>query len=288
MKRVILASNPYRDNGFQTVRAAQKVLQEAGIDSRVCLPFDVDRSFQLPKDIRFARLDKELHNAEAVICLGGDGTILHMAKLATRHRIPVIGVNIGTMGFIAELESSELHELARLAADDFSLDSRMMLDVIVKRGQDVIFHDIALNDATITKGAVARIVHLNVCCDSVQAMDFGGDGLIISTPTGSTAYSLSAGGPIVEPDARNFIITPICAHDVVTKCIVTSDKRNISVQLSRNARRNAFLSVDGGRAFKINTGDVVQITCSKLETKLIRLKNRSFFDVVNNKFRRND
>lgn len=288
MKRVILASNPYRDNGFQTVRAAQKVLQEAGIDSRVCLPFDVDRSFQLPKDIRFARLDKELHNAEAVICLGGDGTILHMAKLATRHRIPVIGVNIGTMGFIAELESSELHELARLAADDFALDSRMMLDVIVKRGQDVIFHDIALNDATITKGAVARIVHLNVCCDSVQAMDFGGDGLIISTPTGSTAYSLSAGGPIVEPDARNFIITPICAHDVVTKCIVTSDKRNISVQLSRNARRNAFLSVDGGRAFKINTGDVVQITCSKLETKLIRLKNRSFFDVVNNKFRRND
>ena len=288
MKRVILASNPYRDNGFQTVRAAQKVLQEAGIDSRVCLPFDVDRSFQLPKDIRFARLDKELHNAEAVICLGGDGTILHMAKLATRHRIPVIGVNIGTMGFIAELESSELHELARLATDDFALDSRMMLDVIVKRGQDVIFHDIALNDATITKGAVARIVHLNVCCDSVQAMDFGGDGLIISTPTGSTAYSLSAGGPIVEPDARNFIITPICAHDVVTKCIVTSDKRNISVQLSRNARRNAFLSVDGGRAFKINTGDVVQITCSKLETKLIRLKNRSFFDVVNNKFRRND
>lgn len=288
MKRVILASNPYRDNGFQTVRAAQKVLQEAGIDSRVCLPFDVDRSFQLPKDIRFARLDKELHNAEAVICLGGDGTILHMAKLATRHRIPVIGVNIGTMGFIAELESSELHELARLATDDFALDSRMMLDVIVKRGQDVIFHDIALNDATITKGAVARIVHLNVCCDSVQAMDFGGDGLIISTPTGSTAYSLSAGGPIVEPDARNFIITPICAHDVVTKCIITSDKRNISVQLSRNARRNAFLSVDGGRAFKINAGDVVQITCSKLETKLIRLKNRSFFDVVNNKFRRND
>ena len=288
MKRVILASNPYRDNGFQTVRAAQKVLQESGIDSRVCLPFDVDRSFQLPKDIRFSRLDKELHNAEAVICLGGDGTILHMAKLATRHRIPVIGVNIGTMGFIAELESSELQELARLAADDYTLDSRMMLDVVVRRGHDVIFHDIALNDATVTKGAVARIVHLNVCCDGVQAMDFGGDGLIISTPTGSTAYSLSAGGPIVEPDARNFIITPICAHDVVTKCIVTSDKRNISVQLSQNARRNAFLSVDGGRAFKINAGDVVQVTCSKLETKLIRLKNRSFFDVVNNKFRRND
>lgn len=286
MKRVILASNPYRDSGFETVKAAQKVLQDAGLETRICLPFDVDRSFPLPKDIRFSRLERELHNADLVICFGGDGTILHMAKLATRHRIPILGVNIGTMGFIAELESGELQELARLATSDYTLDSRLMLDVTVKRGQDVIFHDIALNDAIVTKGAVARIVHLNVRCDGVQAMDFGGDGLIISTPTGSTAYSLSAGGPIVEPDARNFIITPICAHDVVSRCIVASDKRTISVQLSQNARRNAFLSVDGGRAFKVNTGDIVTVTCSKLETKLIRLKNRSFYDVVNNKFKR--
>ncbi len=286
MKRVILASNPYRDAGFQTVREAQTILQNAGIETRICLPFEVDRSFSLPKDIRFSRLDREIHNADLVICFGGDGTILHMAKVATRHRIPILGVNIGTMGFIAELESGELPELARLATGDYTLDSRLMLDVTVRRGQDVIFHDIALNDATITKGAVARIIHLNVCCDGVQAMDFGGDGLIVATPTGSTAYSLSAGGPIVEPDARNFLITPICAHDVVSRCIVASDKRTITVQLSQNARRNAFLSVDGGRAFHINAGDVVHITCSKLETRLLRLKNRSFYDVVNVKFRR--
>lgn len=286
MKRIILASNPYRDPGFQTVRAAQKILQDAGLETRICLPFEVDRTFQLPKDIRFSRLDREIHSADLVICFGGDGTILHMAKIATRHRIPILGVNIGTMGFIAELESSELSELKRIAGGDYTLDARMMLDVVVKREDSVIFHDIALNDAVVTKGAVARIVHLDVRCDGVQAMEFGGDGIVASTPTGSTGYSLSAGGPIVEPDARNFIITPICAHDVVSRCIVASDRRTITIQLAQNARRNAFLSVDGGKAFKIGVGDVVNVTCSKLETRLLRLKNRSFYDIVNNKFKR--
>ena len=287
MKRIILTPNPYRDKGFRTVLAAQKILREVNLETRICLPFDVDKSFELPRDIRFSKLDRELQSADAVICFGGDGTILHMAKAATRHRIPILGVNIGTMGFIAELESSEMDELKRLAAGDYTLDSRLMLDVTVRRNRDVIFHDIALNDVTFTKGAVARIVHLNVCCDGVQAMEFGGDGVIVATPTGSTAYSLSAGGPIVEPDARNILITPICAHDVVSRCIVASDKRTISVQLSSSARRNAFLSVDGGRAVKLNMGDTATVSCSKMETKLIRLKKRSFYDVINNKFRNN-
>lgn len=285
MKRVILTPNPYRDKGFRTVLAAQKILNEAGLETRICLPFEVDKSFELPREIRFARLDKELQHADCVICFGGDGTILHMAKAATRHRIPILGVNIGTMGFIAELESTELEELRKLATGEYTLDSRMMLDVTVRRDRDVIYHDIALNDVTITKGAVSRIVHLNVCCDGIQAMEFGGDGLIISTPTGSTGYSLSAGGPIVEPDARNILINPICAHDFVSRCIVASDKRTVSVQLASSARRNAFLSVDGGRAFKMNMGDVASASCSKLEAKLIRLNGRSFYDVINNKFR---
>ena len=285
MRRVILSPNPYRDKGFRTVLAAQKILQDAGLETRICLPFEVDKSFELPKDIRFSRLDREISNAEMVVCFGGDGTILHMAKTATRHKIPILGVNIGTMGFIAELESTELDQLMRLATGDYTLDSRLLLDVTVRRNQDVIFHDIALNDVTVTKGAVARIVHLNVRCDGVQAMEFGGDGVILATPTGSTAYSLSAGGPIVEPDARNILITPICAHDVMTKCIVASDKRVIDVQLASAARRNAFLSVDGGRAVKLNMGDVATVCCSRMETKLIRLKERSFYDVVSNKFK---
>ncbi len=285
MKHVILTPNPYRDKGFQTVRTAWKILKEAGVEAKICLPFEVDRSYELPRDLRFHKLDRELPNAEMVICFGGDGTILHMAKAATRRNIPILGVNIGTMGFMAELESTELDQLARLARDDYRLDKRMMLDVVVQRDRDIIFHDIGLNDVVITKGAIARITHLSVKCDGVQAMQCGGDGIIVATPTGSTAYSLSAGGPIVEPEASNILITPICAHDMLSRCMVASDKRVITVELVRNAKRNAYLSVDGGKALRLNMGDVVTMRRSDLETRLVRLKDRSFYDVVNMKFK---
>ena len=287
MKKVILTPNPYRDRNFQTVRNAVDVLHSSGIDAKLCLPFEVDRTYDLPHDLRFFRLDRELHDADAVICFGGDGTILHMAKTATRHGIPILGVNIGTMGFMAELESTELDQLSRLAKDDYAIDQRMMLDVTVHRDRDIIFHDICLNDVVITKGAVARIVHMAVNCDGVQAMECGGDGVIIATPTGSTAYSLSAGGPIVEPEAHSILVTPICAHDVASRGFVASDKRVITVGLTRNARRNAFLSVDGGKALRMNMGDIATIRRSNLTTGLIRLKDRSFYDVVNMKFKIN-
>ena len=284
MKNVILTPNPYRDKNFQTVREAVRILKNAGIHPKVCLPFEVDRSFELPKDIRFSRLDRELPNAEMVICFGGDGTILHMAKAAARRNLPILGVNIGTMGFMAELESSEMEKMARIVDDDFTMDNRMMLDVTVQRDRDIIYHDICLNDVAITKGSVGRIVHLNVKCDGVTAMECGGDGMVIATPTGSTAYSLSAGGPIVEPDARNIILTPICAHSMINRSIVVSDKRTVTVQMIQNARRNAYISVDGGKAIRMNMGDTAIIKASGLETRLVRLNDRSFYDVLNTKF----
>ena len=287
MKHIVLTPNPYRDKNFQTVRNAAKVLREAGCEPRICLPFEVDRNFELPRDIRFHKLDRELQTAELLICFGGDGTILHTAKVATRKGIPVLGVNIGTMGFMAELESSELEKLALLAQDKYTIDSRMMLDVTVQRDRDIIYHDISLNDVVITKGAVARIVHMSVKCDGIQAMECGGDGMVISTPTGSTAYSLSAGGPIVEPGANSIIVTPICSHDIGGRCIVASDKRVITLELTQNARRNAYLSSDGGKAIRLSMGDIVTVKKSRLETKLVRLKDRSFFDVVNTKFKIN-
>ena len=285
MKKIILTPNPYRDRGFQTVRTAMEILRNSGMEVRLCLPFEIDRSFELPRDLRFSRLDREIGSADLIICFGGDGTILHMAKTATRQNLPVLGVNIGTMGFMAELESSELSELSRLATGDYTLDSRMMLDVTVYRDREIVFHDICLNDVVLTKGAVARVVHLSVQCDGVQAMECSGDGLIIATPTGSTAYSLSAGGPIVEPEAHNILITPICAHDMGSRCIVASPKRVITAELTQNARRNAFLSVDGGKALRLNLGDVTTVKKSNLVTKLVRLKDRSFYDVVNMKFK---
>jgi len=286
MKNLILTPNPYRDINFHTLRNAIQILKELGFQTKVCLPFEVDRGCDLPRDIHFSRLDRELSYADLVICFGGDGTILHMAKAATRRGLPLLGVNIGTMGFMAELESTELDKLKLLASGKYKIDSRMMLDVIVQRDREIIFHDICLNDAVITKGTVARIVHLAVKCDGVQAMECGGDGVIIATPTGSTAYSLSAGGPIVEPEADNIIITPVCSHDVASRCIVASGQRVISVAMTSNSRRNAYLSVDGGKSLRLNIGDTVIIRKSKLETRLVRLNDRSFYDVVNLKFRK--
>lgn len=285
MKKVILAPNPYRDNDFRTAREAVGILRRAGMDVRLCLPFEIDKSFVLPSDLRFSRLDRELSGAEALVCFGGDGTILHMAKAATKHGVPVLGINIGTLGFMAELESTELSQLPRLAAGDYTMDHRLMLDVTVRRDRDILFHEICLNDAVVTKGAVARIVRLTVRCDGVEAMECGGDGVIVATPTGSTAYSLSAGGPIVEPEAHNILITPICAHNVENRCIVADEKRVITISLSPDSRRNAFLSVDGGKAVRLCPGDVTTICRSKLTTRLIRLKDRSFYDVVNMKFK---
>ena len=287
MKNIILTPNPYRDKNFQTVREAAEVLKKAGANVKICLPFEVDRNYELPRDLRFHKLDRELGNAECVVCFGGDGTILHMAKTATRRGIPILGVNIGTMGFMAELESTELEKLFCLVTGEYTLDRRMMLDVTVQRDQNIVYHDICLNDVVITKGTVARIVHLSVQCDGTQAMECGGDGVIIATPTGSTAYNISAGGPIVEPEAKNILITPICSHDMGSRCIVVSDKRVVTTQITRNARRNAFLSVDGGKALRINMGDIALVKKSNLETKLIRIKDRSFFDVVSSKFRIN-
>ena len=286
MKHLILTPNPYRDKNYQTLRNAMKILKDCGFQVKVCLPFEVDHSYELPRDIHVSRLDRELPNADMVICFGGDGTILHMAKAATRRGIPMLGVNIGTMGFMAELESTELDRLKQLATGNYRIDKRMMLDVVVQRDRDIIFHDICLNDAVITKGAVARIVHLAVKCDGTQAMECGGDGVVIATPTGSTAYSLSAGGPIVEPEADNIIITPICSHDVVSRCIVASGQRVITVGMTSASRRNAYLSADGGKTIRLNMGDEVIIRKSHLATQLVRLNDRSFYDVVNMKFRK--
>lgn len=285
MKKVVMTPNPYRDRYFKYANQAESVLREAGIETRICLAFDVDKTFELPEDVVLHDLTEELKDADLLICFGGDGTILHASKAATRAGVPILGVNIGTMGFMAELESSELKELSCLATGDYTIEERMMLHVKAEHEGQTILEEDALNDAVITKGAVARIIQMAVSCDNVEMMSFGGDGVIICTPTGSTAYSMSAGGPIVEPTAQNIIITPICAHDMRTKTVVTSAQRVIRVDIGRIGRKNAFLSVDGGRALRLNTGDSVTITRAADTTKLVHLGEKSFFEIVKNKFK---
>ena len=285
MKKVVMTPNPYRDRNFKFANLAEKILHDTGIETRICLAFAVDKSFDLPREVVLHDLTHELKAADLLSCFGGDGTILHASKAATRAGVPILGVNIGTMGFMAELESGELKALRRLADGDYTVEERMMLHVRAERDGVLLLEEDALNDAVITKGAVARIVQVAVSCDDVEIMNFGGDGVIVSTPTGSTAYSMSAGGPIVEPTAQNIIITPICAHDMRTKTVVTSAQRVISIEIGRIGRKSAFLSVDGGRVLRLNTGDRLTITRSNYTTKLVHLSERSFFEILKNKFK---
>ena len=265
--KIVVSPNPYRDKQFKNARQACSILREAGAEVALCLPFDVDKTFEIPHDLRFQDIQKEIKTADMLICFGGDGTILHSSKIATEHNLPILGVNIGTMGFIAELESGEIE-----------------LDVSVGNGRQTIFHETALNDAVITKGAIARVVQLGIYCDGVEATSYSGDGVILCTPTGSTAYSMSAGGPIVEPSAKNFLITPICAHAMLAKSIVVAPSRVVTVKVGKIGRHNAFLSVDGGRAFRLNTGDEIVVKSSQKVTRLVRLKDTSFFEILNRKF----
>ena len=283
--KIVLTPNPYRDKQFRTVQQSKKILESCGVETVMCLPFAVDRDYELPKTMDFRDLHREIKNADMLVCFGGDGTILHASKIATAHGLPILGVNIGTMGFIAELEAGELELLRKLPTGDYTLEPRSMIDVTVTgaNGQKLL-HETALNDAVVTKGAIARVVQVSVYCDNVEATSFSGDGVIISTPTGSTAYSMSAGGPIVEPSARNLLITPICAHAMLAKTIVVSPERVISVKIGKIGRHNAYLSVDGGRAFRLNTGDVITTKLSQKVTKLVRLKQTSFFEILNKKF----
>ena len=282
--KVVLSPNPYRDRGLKAAQAAEKILGRVGVETVMCLPFPVEGgSLDLPKHIRFKNTQEELKSADMLICFGGDGTILHAAKDANACHVPVLGVNLGSVGFMAELEQGELSMLSRLAAGKYTIESRMMLDVVVRREGKIIYSDLALNDAAVTKGAVARVVDLEVYGDKVLISSFSADGVIISTPTGSTAYSMSAGGPIVEPTAENIIVTPICPHALSARSFVLGRGRLLSVKLGRMVRKTTYLSVDGGKAFRLNGGDVVEARESKSKTQLVRVTGRTFYEILNHK-----
>ena len=286
--KVVLSPNPYRDRGLKPALRAREVLNRCGIETALCLPFSLDQGTKpdLPKGQDYRDMQEELKTADLLLCFGGDGTILHAAKDALPYDIPVLGVNMGSVGFMAELEHGELELLTRLAEKKYTIEHRMLLDVAVRRGREVLFRDLALNDAVVTKGAVARVIDLSVRGDGVHVYEFSGDGVILATPTGSTAYSMSAGGPIVEPTAENILVTPICAHSLQAKPLVMGRDRVVSVRIGRQARKTAYLSVDGGRAFRLSGGDVVEVRRSRRVTRLVRLMDHSFYEIINQKLGR--
>lgn len=283
--RVILSSNPYRDRGMRAAQQAQKVLERVGMECCFCLPFEIGENshVELPRHLKFSQLQQELCRADMLICFGGDGTILHAAKDATIHNVPILGVNMGSVGFMAELEEAELAQLERLAAGDYTVEERMMLQVRMFRGRQVLFDELALNDAVLSKGTIARVAELDVSADGVLICQLSGDGVVVSTPTGSTAYSMSAGGPIVEPCSDNLIVTPVCAHQLSARPMVMAGERTIAVQLPRRSRKSVYLSVDGGKATRISGTDRVEIRRAEYRTRLVKLSDRNFYQLLNQK-----
>lgn len=283
--KIVLSPNPYRDRGLRAAQSAQRVLENAGAQTAICLPFDLDQGsrLELPAGVALGQLEEEMESADVLVCFGGDGTILHAAHEANARGIPILGVNLGSIGFMAELEHGELSLLARLAGGKFGIERRMMLDVCVRREGRCVFSDQALNDAVLTKGAVARVLDLEVTGDRVVISSFAGDGLVVATPTGSTAYSMAAGGPIVEPTAENIIVTPICAHSLHAKPFVLGANRTVGTRLTPGGKKTAYLSVDGGRAFRVQPGDWVECRRSRQATQLVKLTGRSFYERINQK-----
>ena len=283
--KIVLSSNPYRDRGLRAALEARDILTRAGAETSLCLPFQPRKGdrVELPRREKLSLLEEELPSADLLICFGGDGTILHAARDATLHSIPILGVNMGSMGFMAELERSELSMLACLPGGNFTTEDRMMLDVRVRRGNKEILADLALNDAVISKGSMARVAELEVLADDVEVASLMGDGAIVATPTGSTAYSMSAGGPIVEPTSQCMIVTPVCAHQLASRAMVLEPGRRVMVQLPRGSRKHLYLSVDGGKAIRLTGGERVEITRSEHKTRLVQLAGRSFYQVINQK-----
>ncbi len=283
--RVLLSSNPYRDKGLRTAIEARNILKKVGMDVAISLPFQLKKGerLQMPPHIPLTTLEVELPEADVLICFGGDGTILHAARDAVRYDLPILGVNMGSVGFMAELEKNELFILQRLAKKDYTIENRMMLQVRHYHGDTLTCEELALNDAVISKGSMARVAEVEVFADKSHVTTLMGDGMIFSTPSGSTAYSLSAGGSIVEPTAKCMIMTPVCPHKLGARSIVFSPERTMTIKLPRGSKKQLYLATDGGKPLRVAANDRVEITASTKETKLIRLKKRSFYHILNQK-----
>ena len=221
--------------------------------------------------------------ADAAVVLGGDGTMLRIARAAAQNELPLLGINVGHVGFMTELEPAELGEMRGLLAGKYSIDSRMMLHVAVERHGRVVYENDALNDIVIAKGTAFRVVRVGISADGEEVTRFNGDGVIAATPTGSTAYGLSAGGPVIEPSAENLAVIPICAHALAAKSFVFAPERTLAITARCEGGSEVFISADGGQGFAVRPDDRVLITRSALRTRLIRLKGNSFYRILQQK-----
>lgn len=273
---VAVLPNLDKRGSSQVVEKLGLLLKKEGIEAylpdTICSP-----NFKTAPEDELYRL------ADLVITIGGDGTIIRYAKRAALDNKPVLGINAGRMGYLANIEQNELHLIPKLINNEYNVEERMMLNVEVFENGEKVNEFSALNDAVITSGFISRIIDISVSVGR-DTINYLADGLIISTPTGSTAYSMSAGGPIIDPSTENICITPICSHSLSAKPILLGVNNEITLKSFSKKRTEIYLTVDGRKVANVKPYTEIKITKSKIAVKLIRLNDRSFYKTLSIKF----
>lgn len=225
-------------------------------------------------------------DADFVVVLGGDGTLIAAARLMGQREIPILAVNLGSLGFLTEITLDELYpSMERCLEGDFEVSERMMLLASVERGGEEVELHRVLNDVVINKGALARIIDMETYVSNHYLTTFKADGLIVSTPTGSTGYSLSANGPIIHPDLESISLTPICPHTLTNRPLVVGPEAKISIRLNYAPDESVFLTLDGQVGMKLFSGDVVQIHRCEHVTRLVQSRTKDYFEVLRTKLK---
>ena len=283
MKKFALLTNYSKDKRLVYTRMIKTYITENGgsywIPRYISEPDkDGDQRYDfsdMPEDI------------ECVLVLGGDGTLLQAARELLQRHIPLLGINLGTLGFLTSAEKSELPKCLDSVLDDScSIDERMMLEGVAYHGSEKIQMNIALNDVIIARAGFSRLVELTIYVNGELLSIYNADGIIVSTPTGSTGYSLSAGGPIIFPQTDVIVITPICPHSLQARSLVVSGEDRIMIEIGRRRKtqkEEAMVTFDGRSAQELETGDRIEIYKAQETTQLIRLKGRSFYQALQNK-----
>ena len=288
MKTFYIITNHYKDEKLEVTRKIQEYLKEHG---RTC--YIQNEAQELPKDseYKFTNAEEIPQDVECVLVVGGDGTLIQAARDTIKRNIPLLGFNFGTLGFLADIEKENMyHALDQLMKDEYYLESRMMLTGSVYRDGVLLDSDIALNDIVLNRSGALRTLNYEIYVNEDFLYSCPADGIIISTPTGSTGYNLSARGPIVSPGSSMIVLTPICPHSLTSSSIVLSAEDQVAVKLGpgrKNANEAAVVTFDGAKSVNLVIGDYVQITRSEEVTRLVKISKKSFVETVRKKMQSN-
>ena len=249
-------------------------------EAELMLPLDESRFFGL-EEYGVAEIEKQ--RADIALSLGGDGTLLGVCRRYGSHQVPVCGINLGTLGFMADIELGELEVmLQRILERDYRIENRLLLAGYVESEGESRFLGHAINDVVITKGGVARMLHLGLAINRVHLIDYKADGIIVSSPTGSTAYSLSAGGPIMSPSIPALLLTPICAHTFNMRPLVIGEDDVVHIKIAA-VHQDILVTFDGQESFRLLPGDEVMVRKSKVQASIVKFQDKDYYQILRTK-----